>query len=169
MSDPSSSPPVDPSEIVGRFARRGDFTAAVEALRAAGFGHADLSVLDTHESIDAAGEPGEAWRDALAGMVGEIKYVGPITTAGLIAVAAGPVGALIAAAVAAGFTGAALRDLLEKVEATPHTEAFARALENGTVLLWVAGEGERLREAEAILEANGAEDVHRHRRSVGQA
>ena len=75
---------------------------------------------------------------------------------------------MIAATVAAGFTGAALRDLLEKVEATPHTEAFARALENGSLLLWVAGEGARLDEAEAILKFNGARDVHRHLRTARQ-
>ncbi len=60
-------------EVVGRFADRESFTAAVEALRAAGFARSDLSVLDTHESLSASETPQEAWKQSLAGLVGEIK------------------------------------------------------------------------------------------------
>jgi hypothetical protein len=152
-------------EVVGNFATRESFTAAVEALGAAGFGHDDLSVLDTHESISAAGKPGEAWQESLAGLVGEIHYVGPLTAAGLIALASGPVGVAVSGALAAGLTGAALVDLLEEVRATPHTEAFARALEAGAILLWVnAADEQKAREAERILTHHGASDVHRHLR-----
>jgi len=152
-------------EIVGRFTKRDPFTAAVKDLRAAGFRHADLSVLDTHESISAAGTPGEAWQEALAGLAGEVNYVGPITAAGLIGVATGPMGAAISAAVAAGFTGAALAELLATVRATPHTESFARALEAGALLLWVRAEGaERQAKARDILNRHGAADVHLHAR-----
>lgn len=150
-------------EVVGNFATRESFTAAVAELSAAGFGHDDLSVLDTHESISAAGEPGEAWQEALAGLVGEINYVGPLTAAGLIALASGPVGVAVSGALAAGLTGAALVDLLDDIRATPHTEAFARALEAGAILLWAAAADEgKAREAEAILTRHGASDVHRH-------
>lgn len=150
-------------EVVGNFATRESFTAAVEALGAAGFGHADLSVLDTHESISAAGTPGEAWQESLAGLVGEIQYVGPLTAAGLIALASGPIGVAVSGALAAGLTGAALVDLLDEVRATPHTEAFARALEAGAILLWVAAESEdKAQAAEAILTRHDANDVHRH-------
>jgi len=150
-------------EVVGNFATRESFTAAVAALGKAGFGHDDLSVLDTHESISAAGEPGEAWQEALAGLVGEINYVGPLTAAGLIALASGPVGVAVSGAVAAGLTGAALVDLLDDIRATPHTEAFARALEAGAILLWVAAADEaKAQAAEAILKRNDASDVHRH-------
>ena len=152
-------------EVVGRFAGREPFMAAVKELLEAGFGHADLSVLDTHESISAAGTPGEAWRETLAGLAGEINYVGPITAAGLIGIATGPVGAAVSAAVAAGFTGAALAELLAQVRATPHTESFARALEAGALLLWVrARDPERQAKASEILARHGAADVHLHAR-----
>lgn len=153
------------SEVVGRFATREAFSAAVQELLRSGFEASDLSVLDTHESLSAAGSPGQAWDEALSGLVGEIKYVGPITAAGLIAIAAGPVGAAISAAVAAGLTGAALGELLETVRATPHTESFARALETGAVLLWVRAEDPtREAAARAVLGRHGAQDIHLHRR-----
>ncbi|HEY9548290.1 MAG TPA: hypothetical protein VIR45_02210 [Kiloniellaceae bacterium] len=152
-------------EVAGNFATRGNFTAAVEALTAAGFAHDDISVLGTHESLSAAGKPSEAWQESLAGLVGEINYVGPLTAAGLIAVASGPVGFAVASALAAGLTGAALVDLLEEVRATPHTEAFARALEAGAILLWVhVADEEEARQVEALMARHGASDVLRHLR-----
>lgn len=150
-------------EVAGTFTTRDKFTAAVKALQAAGFAHDDISVLDTHESLSAAGKPSEAWQESLAGMVGEVNYVGPLTAAGFIALASGPVGAAVAGAMAAGLTGAALVDLLAEVRATPHTEAFARALEAGAILLWVrVGDEGQAHEAEALLTRHGAGDVHRH-------
>ena len=165
----SVSGPGEITEVVGRFAGRDEFTTAVEELLGADFTPSDLSVLDTHEALGAAGTSGEAWQTALAGLVGEIKYVGPITAAGLIAVATGPVGAAVSAAVAAGLTGAALAELLETVRATPHTESFARALESGALLLWVRAENaEREAQANGILTRHGAADVHRHDRPAGR-
>ncbi len=154
------------TEIVGRFAERAHFKDAVETLLAAGFQTSDLSVLDTHEALSASESTGAAWQEAMIGLVGEIKYVGPITAAGLIAVATGPVGAAIAGVVAAGLTSVALTELLTTLRATPHTEQFARALESGTVLLWVSVESEQQSKvAEDILIRHGAEDVHRHQRN----
>lgn len=150
-------------EVAGNFATKESFTAAVKALTAAGFDHDDISVLDTHESLSAAGSPSEAWQESLAGLVGEINYVGPLTAAGLIAIASGPIGAAVAGAMAAGLTGAALVELLEEVRATPHTEAFARALEAGAILLWVRVDDEaEAARAEALLNEHGGSDVHRH-------
>jgi len=155
------------TEIVGRFSDREAFTAAVGALSAAGFEHSDLSVLDTHESISASAAQSEVWKESLSSLVGEIKYVGPLTAAGLIAIATGPVGMAVAATMAAGITGAALHELLEKIRATPHAEAFARALEHGAVLLWVAAETpERQSQAREILKRHGAADVHVHQRAA---
>ena len=152
-------------EVVGRFAERSAFQRAVEALRAAGFAAEDLSVLDSRESLAAAGESGEAWQQTLAGLVGEIHFVGPLAAAGLIMLASGPVGAAVAGLVAAGLTGAALKEALDEVKATPHTEAFARALENGALLLWVRAEtATQQAEAKAILTNHGGADVHVHMR-----
>ena len=155
------------TEVVGRFAHGDTFRAAVAALRDAGFQHSDLSVLDTHEALSASEPPSEAWKQSLAGLVGEVKYVGPLTTAGLIAIATGQIGMAVAAVMAAGITGAALRELLEDIKATPHTEDFARALEGGAVLLWVTvATAEREARASDILTRHGAADVHRHQRSA---
>ena len=108
----------------------------------------------------------EAWRQSLAGMVGEVKYLGPMTAAGIIMITSGPVGAMVSALVAAGLTGVALRELLDDIKATPHTEAFARALEGGAVLLWARAEtAGRQAEAGEILNRHGAADVHSHTRA----
>jgi len=152
-------------EVVGRFADRESFAAAVKALKSEGFSDSDLSVLDTHESISASDSTGSVWRQTLTSLVGEIKYIGPITSAGLIAIATGPMGAAISAGIAAGLTGLALQEVLEDIKATPHTESFARALQSGAVLLWVrVADDTRESAARRTLESNGAEDVHLHHR-----
>ena len=167
MNDEAASTANGVTEVVGRFADRTSFQAAVEALLAAGFDASELSVLDTHEALSASESSGEAWRKVLAGLVGEVKYLGPLTTSGLIAIASGSVGAAIASALAAGLAGGALHDLLREVRATPHTEAFARALENGAVLLWVHAESEARQDlASRILSDQGGADVHSHRRPL---
>jgi len=150
-------------EVVGRFADRKTFKSAVEELRAAGFEHSDLSVLDTKESLSASESARDAWAETLSGLIGEVKYLGPLTAAGLIMIASGPVGVAVSGLVAAGITGYALRELLDDIKATPHTEEFARALEHGAVLLWVrAATAERQAIARDVLTRHGAADVHLH-------
>lgn len=153
------------TEVVGRFAGREPFKAAVEALLAVGFEHSDLSVLDSHDSLSAAGDHNETWRSTLAGLVGEAKYLEPITAAGLILLASGTIGAAIAGVIAAGLSGAALYELLSEVSATPHTREFAKALEQGAVLLWVRAESpERQQRAREVLTRHGAVNIHIHTR-----
>jgi len=149
-------------EVVGTFTDRQHFQEAVTALVKAGFARADLSVLSSHQSIDAAGSPGgRKWRDAVIGLVGELKYEGPLVAAGLIALAAGPVGATIAALIAAGVGGVAAKELLDEVAALPDSEDFARALAAGAVILWVAArDDEAEHTAKGVLLANGAANVH---------
>lgn len=155
------------TEVVGRFAEREPFKAAVKALLAAGFERSELSVLDRRDALSAAEGKDEAWRTTLAGLVGETKYLEPLTAAGLILLASGAIGAALAGAVAAGLGGMALYELLGEVRATPHTREFARALENGAVLLWVRADApERQELARGILAKNGAADVHVHTRPL---
>lgn len=157
------------TEVVARFETRDAFQKAVEILRGAGFESSDLSVLDSHQSLEAAEDTATAWQDVLAGLVGEIQYVGPIATAGLIAVAAGPVGAAVAAGIAAGVSGWAVKDFLDEINAAPDTEAFAKALEEGAVLLWVRADNLGKQDnASAILRDAGGHDVHTHRRAPYQ-
>lgn len=157
-------------EVVGWFEDRHHFQEAVKGLHDAGFTRADLSVLDTHESLSAAESPREVLRETMSGLVREVNFIGPITAAGLIAVATGPVGALVSTAIGAGLTGYAIRDVLNEVRATPHTDAFARAAENGAILLWVRAEDPETQDrAIDILTRHGAHDIHAHERPHQEA
>lgn len=155
-------------EVAGILTTRAQFETAVKRLLEAGFSHADLSVLSSHDSIDAAaGHEGKPWREVLLAMVGDLKYEGPLVSAGLIALAAGPVGATIASLVAAGVGGVAAKELLDELTAQPESEDFARALEAGSIILWVhAPDALREEKAKAVLAEVGAENVHAVERSV---
>jgi hypothetical protein len=167
--------------VVGLFADRENFETAVEALMAAGFERVDLSVLGSHESIDAAGTPGKPWRDVLTALVGEIKYEVPMVASGAILLAGGPMAATIAGLVAAAVGGVAAKEIIGEVTSSPHTEDFARSLEAGGLILWVnvadgdrenvvaegdrenvAIDGDRERAATRILTDHGATNVHTH-------
>jgi len=148
-------------EVVGLFAGRDAFDAAVLRLTEAGFDRADLSVLASHESLQGAGKPGRAWRDALVALVGETKYEWPLVASGAILLAGGPLAATVAALVGAAVGGVAMKELLDEVTATPHTAEFAQALDAGAVILWVrADDDTRERQATAILQQAAAGDVH---------
>ena len=149
------------TEIVGVFADRDQFDHAVAALLAAGFERSDLSVLASHDSLEAAGRPGKPWRETMLALAGELKYEGPLVASGAIFLAGGPVAATIAAVIGAAVGSVALKDLLEEVTAQPHTEDFARSLEAGSVILWVrTPDPERRERAKSILESNGGGNVH---------
>jgi len=157
-------------EVVGWFTDRATFKAAVKDLLAQGFERADLSVLDTHESLSAAESPREVFQEAMSGLVREVHYIGPIAAAGFVAVATGPVGSLLSGALGAGLTGYAIADVLREIRATPRTEEFARAAENGAILLWVRAEDPATQEkAVDILQRHGAIDVHTHERPKAES
>lgn len=159
-------------EVVGTFADRAHFEDAVSALLAAGFGRDKISVLASHDSLDAAedqsGAKNRKWRDALVALVGETKFEGPLVAAGLIALAAGPVGAAIASLVAAGVGAAALKELLDEVAAIPDSGDFARALAAGSVILWVSADSpEEEARAKALLAEAGGANIHIFERAKG--
>lgn len=157
----TNNPAATTREVVGTFADREHFQAAVDALFKAGFVRTDLSVLSSHESIDTADQPGKSWKDVLVALVGETKYEGPLVAAGLIALAAGPVGAVIAGLVAAGVGGVAVKELLDEVAALPDSAAFAKALKDGSVVLWVAAADAGAEDrAKTILHDAGAQNLH---------
>jgi hypothetical protein len=157
-----------PPEIVGLFAGEAEFTNAVNALLAAGFPRADISVLSSHESLDVAGKPAQAWRDALLAMVGDLKYEGPLVASGAIFLAGGPVAASVAAVIGAAVGGIAAVEVMGEVTARPHTADFARAVESGAIVLWVCAESEdSQRRAAGILEEAGARNIHLVRRAIG--
>ncbi len=153
-------------EAVGSFPDREHFRAAVAALLAAGFERSDLSVLASHDSLavadEAAGTPKEILR---AGLSDEIKYIAPLTVAGIIVLSAGPIAAAIAALVGAGLGGAALKEFFDDYTAPRHSEDFAAALQAGAALLWArCGDPDGELVATRILEETGGRHVHIHGR-----
>ena len=153
--------PAEVREVVALFSTRAGFDRAVEALLAAGFDRADLSVLASHTSLDAANPKGKPRDEALTGLVGELKYAFPLTTAGLIAIVGGPIEAALAALVAAGVGGAAIKDYLDELTSHPKPDEFTRALEAGGVILWVRIDTpDQEAQAAALLEREGGVNVH---------
>jgi hypothetical protein len=151
------------TEAIGVFADLGSFETAVGALTAAGFTRTDLSVLASHESIDAAGKPEPTWKEVLTALVGEVRYEGPLVASGAVFLAGGPVAAAIAAIIGTAVGGIAVKELLEEVAAKPHTLDFARSLAAGSVILWVRAETpERQATAMGILASAGGTNVHLH-------
>lgn len=151
--------PAEVREVVALFETRESFDRAVNALLASGFAREDLSVLASHTSLEASEK--RPRDEALTGLVGELKYAFPLTTAGLIAIVGGPIAASVAALVAAGIGGIAIKDYLDELTSHPETDEFARALEAGGVILWVRADGARAEaDASTVLEREGGKNVH---------
>jgi hypothetical protein len=154
-------------EAVASFPDREHFRGGVSTLLAAGFDPSDLSVLASHQPLSAAeGKPGEL---IAAGLSDEIKYLAPLTVAGIILISGGPIAATVAALVGAGLGGAALKELFDDYTAAPHREEFAAALTAGAALLWVrCADPEIELRALRILEESGGRHVHIHGRPAQQ-
>ena len=167
MSEAAKSFPVI-REAVASFSDREHFRNAVSALLAGGFAHDDLSVLASHDSLavadEAAGTPKEVVR---AGLTDEIKYIAPLTVAGIIVLSGGPIALTIAALVGAGLGGAALKEFFDDYTAARHSEDFVAALKAGAALLWVrCPDPDSELAATRILEEAGGRHVHVHGRSA---
>jgi len=164
----TETPPSFPviREAVASFPDREHFHRAVSNLLAAGFDTTDLSVLASHDSLATAGEPRNPEPRLLpAGVADEIKYIAPLTVAGIILLSGGPIAATIAALVGAGLGGAALKELFDDYTAPRHAEDFDAALHAGAALLWVrCGDPERELRATRVLEEAGGRHVHVHGR-----
>ena len=154
-------------EAVGSFPDREHFRNAVAALLAAGFDRSELSVLASHDSLAVAEEDaGSSKGNLAAGLTEEIKYVAPLTVAGIIVLSGGPIAFAVATVVGAGLGGAALKELFDDYTAAHHSEDFAAALKSGAALLWVrCGDPDRELVATRILEEAGGRHVHVHGRS----
>lgn len=150
-------------EVVGVFVDRDSFETAVHRLLEAGFRRRDLSVLASHESLDAAGKPAQPWKDAITALVGEMKFEIPLVASGAIVLAGGSIAATIAGLIGATVGGIAIKEVLDEVTSAPHTADFARSLDAGSLILWVQiPHGEKEIAAAAILEECGASNVHTH-------
>ena len=121
--------------------------------------------LDSHETLDVAGEPGKPFKDVLTALVGEIKYEGPLVASGAVLLAGGLTAAVIASVIGAATAGIVAKDVLDEVTATPHTENFANALDAGGVILWVLCENEaQEQKGQEILQKFNARNIHVHER-----
>jgi hypothetical protein len=154
-------------EAVASFPDREHFRSAVSALLVAGFERTDLSVLASHDSLavadEATGTPKEVLR---AGLSDEIKYIAPLTVAGIIVLSGGPIALAFAALVGAGLGSAALKELFDDYIAARHSEDFAAALKAGAALLWVrCPDPDSELAATRILEEAGGRHVHVHGRA----
>jgi hypothetical protein len=167
MSEAAKSFPIV-REAVGSFPDREHFRNAVGGLLAAGFDRSDLSVLASHDSLTVAEDDAGSSRGILAaGLTDEIKYVAPLTVAGIIVLSGGPIALAVAALVGAGLGGAALKELFDNYTAAHHSENFAAALKAGAALLWVRCEDpDHELVATRILEEAGGRHVHVHGRSL---
>ena len=153
-------------EAVASFARRSDFERAVAELKAAGFDPSDISVLGSHDSLRTAGDSDE--QPGAAGVAAEIKYLGPLTVAGIIMLSGGPIAATLAAVVGAGLGGAAIKELLDGYSAPQHKDEFAAAIQAGAVHLWVRVDDPEMETgALRILTQAGGRNAHMHARRMG--
>lgn len=150
-------------EVVGHFASHKSFARAVKALTEAGFARTDLSVLSTHDSLDAVERDARPWKDALIAVAGEIKYEAPLVAAGAVILVGGPVAATVAALIAAAVGGAAVKEVVDEVTSTTDRESYLRALAAGSVILWVrVADAEAERKAMRIMKDCGGLNVHLH-------
>ena len=166
MSEAAKSFPVI-REAVASFSDPAHFHRAVSELLAARFARDDLSVLTSHDSLGVAEAGTQGGTSILsAGLSDEIKYIAPLTVAGIIVLSGGPIAIALAALVGAGLGGAALKELFDDYTAARHSEDFAAALKAGAALLWVrCRDPDSELAATRILEEAGGHHVHVHGRS----
>lgn len=162
MTDTASAPR-HTREVVGLFTRPEPLEACIKDLLKAGFDHQDLSVLSSHEAIEAVAGDGQTWRDRLLPLLSETRYEVPLVAGALIAVSSGPVGAAIAGLTAAGVGAAALKEIFDEVVSLPDTDEFAEAVRAGEIVLWAATPtADREAMARDILARHDARNIHLH-------
>jgi hypothetical protein len=150
-------------EIVGVFADTAGFERAVRQLIDNKFAETDLSVLSSHESIDAAKPDSRSPRDVMVALLGEMRFEAPLVAAGAILLAGGPLAATIAAVIGAGLGGMALKEVIDEVTSTPDPEVFAAAVKAGGIILWVrVHDKKQEQQAKEILSQHGGWNVHLH-------
>lgn len=159
-------PPDAVREVVAAYGDKPGFTAAVEALLAAGFDRTDLSVLASHDSLAVAapiaGYESEPAREVEAGLAGEWGVLESISLLGALLLVGGPIAAATAAVVGTGAGVMALRPLFAELTQSAHAEGFAAAVEAGRILLWVrTADADAADRACAILAGTGGRDIAR--------
>jgi hypothetical protein len=170
------------TEAVAVFHDVSDLDAAVAELRAAGFGHDDISLLATEQAVnrklghryerveeleDDPAAPRVAYRtrsslgDSEDRLIGSLTYLPAVVAAGTVVASAGVVAAAVTGtAIAGALIGTVLAHWLDK----SHAEHLQEQLDRGGLLLWVrTPDPETQQRALAILTRHSAHDVHVHR------
>jgi outer membrane lipoprotein SlyB len=171
-------------EAVAVFHKVDDLQAAIDELLSSGFDRAELSLLASDRAV-AAKLGNVTFREAEleddptvprgvyvspaamgaaeGGLVGALAYVGGMASAGLIALAGGPIAAIVLGAVLAGGAGGLLGTGLAELVGHRRATYFQEQLDRGGLLLWVrTWDTPREQKAVEILGHHSASDVHVH-------
>ena len=168
-------------EAVAVFDDVSELDAAVEELRAAGFGRGEISLLATEEAVqkklghryerveeleDEPEAPRVSYKTPAAlgesedVLIGSLTYLPAVVAAGTVVASAGIVAAAVTGTALAGaLIGTVLARWLDK----QHAEHLQEQLEHGGLLLWVRTPDQSAeRRALEILTRHSAHDVHIH-------
>jgi len=164
--------------IAGIFHDADAFMAALEALLAAGFDRASVSVLADHKAVedhfgripDAARltERGDTPREdldvrgglnaAIAFLAETIAIIGEIGVAGIAFAIGGPVGIASGASTAADLT---VSDVMSRYIDARYHERYEQSISDGGVICWIhVRSADEAGKAKATLSAAGGADVH---------
>ncbi|MCC3305894.1 hypothetical protein [Sneathiella sp. HT1-7] len=171
-------------EAVAVFDKVESLQAAIDELESSGFDRADLSLLAGETTVEEklghaytkvaelednpdvptiAYIPTESIGEAEGALIGTPMYIAAATTAGIMAVAGGPIALTIAAVAAAGAAGGLIGTVLATFLDKHHADYLQDQLDHGGLVLWVRARDEpHGQEAVTILKKHSAHDVHLH-------
>ena len=157
---------------------------AIDELESSGFDRADLSLVAGVQAVEeklghaytrveeleddpkvptVAYIPNESIGEAEGALIGAPMFIAAATTAGIMAVAAGPIALTIAAVAAAGAAGGILGTVLAAMLDRHHAEYLDEQINHGGLILWVrARDEDHGKRAVKILKKHSAHDVHLH-------
>jgi hypothetical protein len=170
-------------EAVGLFTRFEALQSAIDELLSSGFDRAEISVLASEAAIehtlghrlkraaledDPATPRGvyvspDAIGTAEGSLISALAYVGGVATAGVIAIAGGPLTMILIGAGLAGGVGGLIGAGLARLVGDRRAAEIHSHLEAGGLLLWVrTWRNDDERRAVAILTKHSGRDVHVH-------
>lgn len=171
-------------EAVGVFDTVDTLQGAIDELLSSGFDRAELSLLASEcavemtlgsvafRRVELEDNPAtprgvyvspDAIGTAEGGLIGGLAYLGAVATAGVIALAGGPLTAIIVGSLLAGGAGGILGTGLAELVGRRRASYFQEQLDRGGLLLWVrTWDVHRENRAVEILRQHSGADVHVH-------
>ncbi len=157
---------------------------AIDELLSSGFDRAELSLLASERAVEVtfglaalrrielednpATPQGvyvspDAIGTAEGSLIGGLAYLGAVATAGVVALAGGPLTAIIVGSLLAGGAGGILGTGLAELVGCRRASYFQEQLDRGGLLLWVRTcDAHRENRAVEILRRHSGADVHVH-------